>query len=169
MHRVVRLTSVAVISCSLGAAPVPPEPEAKILVVRLSDPDQKVRNESAVALKDRADALPWLRRAARSTDKDTAKRAANLLAPHEKKRQEVVAKAIDTCIRDGRIDLLTEWHQYWQPRAEEELWPIGLRAAKPGIDLLAKSCSKANWELFEQKLVWQASLPSTSHNGPCPA
>ena len=153
---------------SLAAVPVPQEPPAKALVAKLSDPSEKVRAEAVVALKNRVDALPWLRRAVRSTDEDTAKRAAALLAPHEAKRQEAVARAIDACVRDGRIDLLTEWHQYWQPEKEDDLWPVGPRATKAGLDLYAKSCPKEAWERFEKRLALQASLKTSSHNGPCP-
>lgn len=152
----------------VGAAPAPQGPPASALVAKLGDPSGKVRDEAAAALKNRVDALPWLRRAARSTDKDTAKRAADLLTPHEKKRQEAVARAIDACVRDGRIDLLTEWHQYWQPEKEDDLWPVGPRAAKAGLDLYAKSCPREAWERFEKRLALQASLKTSSHNGPCP-
>jgi hypothetical protein len=106
--------------------------------------------------------------AARSKDKDTAKRATALLTPYEKQRQEVVPKAIDACVREGRIDMLTEWHQYWKPPAEEDLWPVGPRAAKAGLELFAKSCPKAAWERFEQSLAWQAKLNTSVHNDPCP-
>src|SRR5947208_16994796 len=76
------VTSIALTAVGgLIAAPVPPEPDVKKLVAGLSDPDEKVRDASSVALKDRADALPWLRRAARSKAPITAARAADLLAP----------------------------------------------------------------------------------------
>ena len=162
-----RLTSLAValLGSALVAAPVPPD--AKTLVAGLSDPDKKVRDEASAALKDRADALPWLRRAARSHDPITAARAAKLLALHEK-RQEAVAKALDACIRDGHIDLLTEWHQYWQPDEEAKLWTVGPRAAKAGLDLFVKSCPKAAWERFEKQLAVPSKMKTLVHNGPCP-
>jgi hypothetical protein len=167
MPRFVFFAAAAVVAGGwLAAAPVPQPPTA--LVAGLSDPATKVRNEAAAALKNRVDALPWLRKAARAADKDTARRAADLLAPDEKQRQEVVAKAIDVCVRDGRIDLLTEWHQYWKPAKEEDLWPVGQRAAKAGMDLLAKSCSKEGWGRVEKRLALQASLKTSSHNGPYP-
>src|SRR5262245_3242016 len=102
------VASVVAAAGGLGAAPVPSEPDVKALVAKLSDPDEKVRDEASAALKGRADALPWLRRAARSNAPITAARAAKLLAPHEQKRQEVVAKVIDICIRDGWLDLFVE-------------------------------------------------------------
>ena len=132
MLRFTAVSGVLVAACGLIAAPVPAETPAQTLVDRLSDPDQKVREASAVALKNRVDALPWLRRAARASDKDTARRAADLLALHEKQRQEAVAGAIDACVRDGRIDVLTEWHQFWKPKAGEDLWAVGPRATKAG-------------------------------------
>ena len=165
-----RFTSVSVImvaASALAAAPMPQGSPAP-LVAKLSDPSEKVRNEAAAALKGRTDALPWLRRAARSTDKATAQLAAELLTPVEKKRQEIVPKAIDACIRDGCIDLLTEWHQYWQPDEEAKLWPVGPRATKAGLDLYAKSCPKAAWEQFEKELAWTSSVKTSVHNGPCP-
>jgi hypothetical protein len=158
---------VLVVASGLIAAPPPPEPDVKKLVAGLSDPDEKVRNASSAALKGRADALPWLRRAARSTDKATAKQAALLLAPAEKKRQEAVAKAIDACIRDGCIDLLTEWHQYWKPQAEEDLWAVGPRAAKAGMDLYAKSCPKERRDYFERMLTKLAAVPVAAHDATC--
>src|SRR5436190_20169711 len=101
MVRVI-LLAVALAGGSLVAAPVPPEPIAKNLVAGLSAPSEKVRNEATAALRGRRDALPWLRRATRSADVDTAKRAAALIAANDVKQQEAVSKAIDTCIRDGR-------------------------------------------------------------------
>ena len=61
----------AVAGIWLAAAPLPTD--VKVLVAGLSDPSAKVNlNEAAVALRGRVDALPWLRRPARSADKDTA-------------------------------------------------------------------------------------------------
>ena len=152
----------------VGAAPAPQGPPASALVAKLGDPSEKVRDESAAALKDRPDALPWLRRAARSKAPITAQRAANLLAPHEKNRHKAVAKVIDACIRDGRIDVLTEWHQYWKPQAAEDLWAVGPRATKAGFDLYAKSCPKNVVEEFEKAFAWSAKFKSDTHDGPCP-
>ncbi len=167
MSRFIILALVPVVASGLlAAAPVPPE--TKALVAGLSDPSAKVRDESAAALKSRADAIPWLRRATRSTDKDTAKRAAELLAPSEKKRQEAVAKAIDACIRDGRVDLFMEWHHYWKPENKDDLWPVGPRATKAGLDLFAKSCPPAEWAEFEQRLARTAARNARSHDNPCP-
>lgn len=150
--RFIMLAIALVVVCGpCTAAPVPPR--AKELVAGLSDPSPKVRDEAAATLKGRPDALPWLRRAARSADKDTAKRAADLLAPAEKKRQEVVAKVIDACIRDGRIDLFMEWHHYWRPENKDDLWPVGPRAAKAGMDLYAKSCLPEMTKCLEESLI----------------
>ncbi|MBP3956176.1 PDZ domain-containing protein [Gemmata sp. G18] len=159
--------AVAVVGAIL-AAPVPPERPAKALVDALGDPSAKVRDESFAALRDRADARPWLRRAARSADQDIARRAAALLVPHEKARQEAVVPAIDACVREGRIDLLTEWHQFWKPRAEADLWTVGPRAAKAGMDLFAKSCPKGSWERFEKMLALHSRVVARSHDGPYP-
>ena len=136
----------------VGAAPVPQGPPAREIVAKLSDPDEKVRDEASAALKDRADALPWLRRAARSKVPITAARADKLLAPHEAKRQEVVAKAIDACIRDGRIDLFMEWHHYWKPKATDDLWPVGPRAAEAGLEVYAKARSPDETKYLKQQL-----------------
>jgi hypothetical protein len=159
---------VVLVVRGLSAAPVPSEIPAKTLVAELGDPDAKVRDASAVALKDRADALPWLRRATRATDQDTGRRASELLAPHEKRRQEAVPKAIDTCIRDGRIDVLTEWHQYWKPKAEKDLWEVGPLATKAGLDLYVKSCPKDAWRQFEERLALMPKIKTITHDGPCP-
>jgi hypothetical protein len=169
MSRFILLASVAVVTAGvLIAAPVPQELPAKALVDGLSNSSEKVRNESAAALKSRVDALPWLRRAARSTDKDTARRAAELVAPYEPKRQPAVAKAIEVCLRDKCLDLFMEWHHYWKPEAEGDLWPVLPRAAQPGLDLLAKSCSKEEWATFDKQLAWFDTVDSHTHNGPCP-
>jgi hypothetical protein len=154
--------------CGLIAAPVPSEISAKTLVADLGDPDAKVRDASAVALKGRADSLPWLRRAARATDQDTGRRADELLAPHEKRCQEAVAKAIDACVRDGRIDVLIEWHQYWKPTTEDDLWEAGPLASKAGLDLYVKSCPKEAWEGLEKKLVSLSKIKTATHDGPYP-
>ncbi|MCI0705090.1 MAG: PDZ domain-containing protein [Planctomycetia bacterium] len=148
------------------AAPVPPVPDAKTLVAGLSAPSEKVRNEAATALKNRPDALPWLRRATRSADKDTARRAADLLAPSEKKRQDAVAKVIDACIRDGHVDLFMEWHHYWQPKSKEDLWPVGPRAAKAGLDLFAKSCPAVDVKRLEHMLARPGFKTTIFHDGP---
>jgi hypothetical protein len=167
MPRFVFLVVAAVVAGGwLDAAPVPED--ARLVVARLNDPSTKVRDEAAVALVTRPDALPWLRRVARSADKDAAKRAAELLALHDKKRQEVVAKAIEACVRDGCIDLLTEWHQYWRPKATVDLWTVGLRAAKAGHDLLSQTCPKAVWDEVAKRLDQQAGLNTNSHDGPYP-
>ena len=134
----------------------------------LGDPDAKCATRPPRRLEDRADALPWLRRAARAADEDTGRRAAELLAPHEKRRQEAVAKAIDACVRDGRIDVLTEWHQYWKPRPEEDLWEVGPRATKAGLDLYVKSCSKDGWEVLEKGLDLLTKIETATHDGPYP-
>ncbi|QJW97339.1 PDZ domain-containing protein [Frigoriglobus tundricola] len=168
MLRFTAASVVLTVTGALIAAPVPGESPAKELVAGLSDASEKVRDASAAALLHRADALPWLRRAARATDKDTAQRATALLAPLEPRRQEFVTQAIDACVRDGSIDLLTEWHQYWKPKVEEDLWPVGARAAKAGLDLFAKSCPKAAWKQFEHRLVWQTQVSTRVHDGPCP-
>jgi hypothetical protein len=165
-----RFIVASVVAGAAGGVIAAPQPErARALVADLSNPDAKVRDASAEALRTRPDALPWLRRAARSADRDVARRAVELLAPHEKTRQEVVAKAIDACIREGRIDLLTEWHQYWRPRAEADLWPVGLRAAKAGHDLLSQTCPKEVWDEAAKRLDRHAGLDTRSHDGPCPA
>src|SRR5207248_10173477 len=126
MTRFVFLAAAAAAGGWLAAAPVPDQPAAA-LVARLGDPSAKGRDEAVAALRGRADAPPWLRRAARSADADTARRAAALLAPHEPKRQEMAARAIDACIKSGQVDLFMEWHHYWQPESKDDLWPVGPR------------------------------------------
>jgi hypothetical protein len=154
MSRFVLFAVVLMFASSLFAgAPVPQEPDAKTLVAGLSNASEKVRNESAAAIRNRTDVLPWLRRATRSTDKDTVRRAVELLAPHESKRQEAVAKAIDACIRDGRIDLFMEFHQYWQPQDKQDLWTVGPRAAKAGVEEYAKSRTADEIKQLEEKLA----------------
>jgi hypothetical protein len=166
-----RITAVSVVLAAtwgLFAAPGPADQPARALVAGLGNSNPTVREASAAALKGRADAAPWLRRAARAADKDTARRAAALLAPLEEARQRAAAGAIDACVRDGRIDLLTEWHQYWKPTAEEDLWAVGPRAAKAGLDLYAKTCSKESWEKLETRLDLWAQLKTATHDGPYP-
>jgi len=165
MARFILLVAVATSSGVLFASPIGPNSDAKTLVAGLSDPSEKGRDESSTALRNRADALPWLRRVAKSADKDTARRAVALLAPHEQKRQEFVPKAIDVCIQEGRIDLLTEWHQYWRPKSTDDLWPIGRQATKAGLELYAKVRHPKEAKYFERVLdVVGGKL--RAHDGP---
>jgi len=117
-------------------APVPPD--ARALVAGLSDESQKVRDQSIAALRERPDAGPWVRRAALSPDRDTAQRAVDLLVVYAKKRQAAVPRAIDACIRAGQADLFIEWYHFWQPESKDELWSVGLRAGKAGLEEYAK-------------------------------
>lgn len=137
MRRFLCLALLAVCGV-LVAAPVPPLPGAKTLVAGLGDPSDKVRDQTGIALRGRADALPWLRRAARSADKDTARRANSLLVSSENSRQEAVSKFLGACISDGQADLFIEWHHFWQPKSKDELWSVGPRMARAGLDLSAK-------------------------------
>jgi hypothetical protein len=132
--------AAAVAGGGVAADPVPAD--VKALVAGLSDPSPKARDEAAAALRGRADAPPWLRRAARSpgADADTNRRAMALLTPHGQKRQAAVAKAIDACIRDRRVDLFMEWHHIWRPESKDDLWPVGLRMARAVREESARWC-----------------------------
>ncbi len=164
-----RFISLAIVSVVLGgwlvAAPVPERPAAAI-VAGLSDPSAKVRDEASTALQNRLDALPWLRRAARSADKDTARRATALLAPHEPKRQAMAAKAIDACIKSGQVDLFMEWHHYWQPENKDDLWPAGPRMAQAGQDEYAKWCPPEAVKKFLADPESYYKLKQHYHDGP---
>jgi hypothetical protein len=165
-----RFVVASVAALAAGAWAAGAAPDAPALVAGLGDPSEAVRDAAAAALKGRADALPWLRRASRSPAPITVARAAKLLAPHEQARQAAAAAAIDACIRDGRIDLLTEWHQYWKPAAEDDLWPVGRRAARAGFDLFNAACPPEARAAFEQKLAnddGPVKYPGFL-NGPCP-
>jgi hypothetical protein len=81
-----------------------------------------------------------------------------LLKPHEAKRQEAVAKAIDACIRDGRIDLFIEWHHYWRPENKDDLWPVGPRAAKAGLELYAKRLPPKQPNELEDRIALHATF-----------
>ena len=122
------LIRVCVLAVAAGGVIAAPRPEARALVAGLGDPDVKVPGRVPLRALAQPRGTPCRGCVARpiAADRDTAKRAAELLAPHDKKRQETVAKAIDACVREGHIDLLTEWHQYWRPRQQEDLWPVGL-------------------------------------------
>lgn len=168
MLRLIVVPVALAVAGGLLAAPVSAPPDAKTLVAGLSDPDPTVRKDSADGLKGRADALPWLRRANRSNNEDMARRADALITPHRATRQTAVPKALEVCVRDGRIDLFTEWHQWWEPRLEEELWNTGLSIAKAGLDLYVKSCPAADWAQVDKRRTRLAAQPSAAHNGPCP-
>lgn len=159
---------LAMLTATAFAAPVPSEPDAKALVAKLSDPEEKVRDEASAALKGRTDALPWLRRASRSRVPITAARADKLLAPHETKRQEAVPKAIDACIRDGCADLFVEWHQFWKPKDKDDLWPVGPRMGKAALRATdsIKLPGEENW--LEHWIAVNASenRPARYHDGP---
>jgi hypothetical protein len=127
---------LAVAGLTVLAAPVPQE--TKALVEELSNKSGKVRDEAVAALKGRSDAAPWLRRAVHSCDRDTAARAAALLATHARKRQEIAKQAVDSCIRNGQADLFVEWHHFWQPESKNELWTVGPRAGHAGLQEFAK-------------------------------
>jgi hypothetical protein len=134
------LVVFALSGLALVAAPVPPEP--KVLVASLSDPARKVRDEAVRALTNRQDAAPWLRRAARSPDRDTSARAAQLLSGFARKRQAVAKSALDACIRDGKADLFVERHHFWQPEAKEALWLVGPEMGRAGVEVYAKQFPK---------------------------
>jgi hypothetical protein len=133
---------------------VPPRTDAKVLVRGLSDPSTKVRNETTIALRGRIDALPWLRRAAKSNDADTSKRAEVLLAVAETQRQKQVKAAIDACIRDGQLDLFMEWHQYWKPENSADLWPVGERMSKAGRGLYQSEIAGKDTNYLETTINW---------------
>jgi hypothetical protein len=135
MRFILGLSLLALGMVSSGAAPVPTD--AKVLVAALSDPSQKARDDAQVALRTRPDAAPWLRRAARSPDRDTAQRSAALLTAFAKQRQAAAPAAIKACIKSGRADLFVEWHHFWQPEAKDDLWPLGPEAGKAGVDAFA--------------------------------
>ncbi len=127
--------SITFLGAALAAAPVPSLPDAQALVAGLGSPSEDARDAASADLRGRVDARPWLRRAARSTDKDTVRRATNLLDAADKVQQKAASKAVDTCIRDGRADLFIEWHHFWQPTSKDDLWAVGPRAAKAGVDV----------------------------------
>jgi hypothetical protein len=170
----IRFIVVLVATLTAGellAAP-PAAPDAQALVARLSSPSEKIREAAADVLWDRPEAGPWLRRAARSADKIAATRATALLAPLAARRQRAVPAALDSCLRDGRIDLLTEWHQFWEPSEEDDLWPIGRRAAAPGLELLSKYCLAQEWTFVQNMQATADERVKTGPlfvlNGPCP-
>ncbi|MBA4063327.1 MAG: hypothetical protein C0501_06365 [Isosphaera sp.] len=164
MSRFVPFALAAVVAGGGLAAPVPQSPVA--LVAGLNDPSAKVRDGAAEALKGRTDALPWLRRAARSADADTARRASTLLTPQERNRQAVVARAIDACIRDGRADLFMEWHHYWQPEAKDDLWPVGPRMIQAGLGQFVKWAPPEVAKIFEREPARIARFKPRSYDGP---
>jgi hypothetical protein len=86
------------------------------------------------------------------------------LAAAEKGRQAAVANAVEGCIRDGRIDLFAEWHQYWRPDDLNDLWAVGPRAAEPGLALLGKSFPEAGADL-RARIVVPGRRPHY-HDGP---
>ena len=161
------MVATAVAAGGLAAAPVPRP--AQELVAKLSDSSAKARDETAVALRGRADAAPWLRRAARSADKDTARRAADLLAEFAKKRQAMAPAAINACIRDGRADLFVEWHHFWQPESKDDLWPVGPKASKLGMDTFAKLSPMGRHNSLADEIDRLYAVPATgviAHDGP---
>lgn len=135
MDRVMSAAAVVLAIMPLYAAPVPTE--AKVLVAALGDPSAKARDQAESELRNRPDAGPWLRRAARSADRDTAARASGLLATFAKQRQTLAKPALDACIKGGLADLFVEWHHFWQPESKDELWPVGPLAGKLGLDAFA--------------------------------
>jgi hypothetical protein len=158
MSRFVFLAAFAAAVGWATAAPVPPA--AKDLVAGLSDPSATARDNAAAALRGRADALPWLRRASRSADVDTARRAGGLLIAPGATRQAAAARAIDACIKSGQADLFMEWHHYWQPEKKDDLWPIGLRMIQVVREDWAKWCPPEREKGFERiKMILEFELP----------
>jgi hypothetical protein len=151
------LVAVPLFGAALVAAPVPQEPKA--LVAGLNDPSRKVRDETTAALTNRPDAAPWLRRAVRSSDRDTAARAAKLLTGYAKNRQEIVKQALDACIRDGRPDLFVEWHHFWQSEETEDLWPVGPRMGKAGVDEYAQHFPQWKPTAIEKMIEEYSAIP----------
>jgi hypothetical protein len=166
MRHVIMLSALT--ACGVGlAAPVPQD--ARVLVLGLSDPSQRARDEAVAALTNRPDAAPWLRRTARSSDRDTVRRSAALLAAFAKKRQAVVPAAIEACIKSGRADLFVEWHHFWQPESKDHLWPVGPKAGKPGLDLFAKLSQPGGRDSLERAIGEMYAIPPPdvrTHDGP---
>ena len=75
------------------------------------------------------------------------------MAASEKTRQAAVAPVLEACIRNGRIDLFMEWHQFWQPQLKDDLWSVTTQAAKGGLALYAKRCSPERTNHLEQRLA----------------
>ncbi len=150
-----RFAAVSVLLAStvgLSAAPVPSLPDARALVVGLSSPSEDARNAATADLRGRVDARPWLRRASRSTDKDTVRRASALLSPVDTKRQEAVPKMLDGCILAGQADLFIEWHHFWQPKSKDELWPVGPRMGNAAVGEFGKRWPEAKVNYLEEGL-----------------
>lgn len=168
MSRFFALAFVAVVGGGLGAAPVPPIIEARVLVARLSDPADNVRDQAALALRNRPDARPWLRRAARSADKDTARRAVQLLGAPDRERQNAATQSVKDCIRDRRADLFIEWHHFWQPAEQEDLWPVGSQMAKAGMEAYEKAIvrGETNYLTWGISSTITDNLKARYHDGP---
>ncbi|HEY2910564.1 MAG TPA: PDZ domain-containing protein [Gemmataceae bacterium] len=169
MSRFMLLAPFAAAVGWLTAAPVPPT--AKELVARLSSPSATVRDDAAADLRGRVDALPWLRRAARSADADTARRAAALLIAPGAKRQATAARAIDACIKSGQVDLFMEWHHFWQPENKDDLWSVGPRMVQRAREHWATWCPPEREKgLARIKLVLDTDMPPDrnlrSYDGP---
>lgn len=164
-----RLTVLlAAVACA--AAPVPSAPPVESLVRALGSSEKSERDAAKRELRGRADAPPWLRRAVRSGDKDTVRRALALLEPHDRKRVAGARAAIDVCLRDGTIDSFIEWHHLWQPDKKDELWEVGPRFGRAAVDLFGKHFKRDGTNPLEDAMLnlFQPAQKHTFHDGPLP-
>lgn len=159
---------LAAIACA--AAPVPSAPPVEKLVRALGSPEKSERDAAERELRGRADAPPWLRRAARTGDKDTVRRALALLEPHDRKRVAGARAALDVCLRDGAIDSFIEWYHLWQPEKKDELWEVGPRFGRAAVDLFGKHFKRDGTNPLEDAMLnlFKPAQNHTFHDGPLP-
>lgn len=145
-----------------AAAPVPSPSPIEKLVRALGSAEEGERDVADRELRGRADAPPWLRRAARNGDKDTIRRALALLEPHDRKRVAGARAALDVCLRDGAVDSFIEWYHLWQPEKKDELWEVGPRFGRAAVDLFGKHFKHGGTNPLEDAMI-DLFAPSQRH------
>jgi len=93
-------------------------PDIPTLIRRLGDDDPKVRDEAAKLLAGREDAIPALRLALKSDDREVARLAEAVLNDLKDKRRESALRQIKAYRKSGHYDLLAEVLVRWE---DEEL------------------------------------------------
>ncbi len=165
-----KCVTVLLAALACAAAPVPSAPPVEKLVRALGSSEKSERDAAERELRTRADAPPWLRRAARTGDKDTVRRALALLEPHDRKRVAGARAALDACFRDRSIDTFIEWYHLWQPDKKEELWEVGPRFGHAAVDLFGKHFKRDGTNPLEDAMLnlFKPAQKHTFHDGPLP-
>lgn len=97
-------------------------PDVATLIRRLGDDDPKVRDEAAKLLAGREDAVPALRLALRSDDREVARLAESVLNDLNEQRRDRTGRQIAAYRKAGQFDLLAEVLVRWEEEQVADDW-----------------------------------------------